>query len=83
LAKYFIKVKQIKTGREWEEPLTSMFVTKDSPHFETHEVGIHKIPNNLKQEQVRHYAENIIKFFNAGLREGESPRELLAWRIEK
>lgn len=82
--KYFITVKQVATGATWEEELTSMYVTKDSPHFESHESGMHDIPKNLTEEQVEHYGKNLVHaFFNNTLREGESPREFIGYRIEK
>lgn len=84
MVKYFMKIREIKTGREWEEEMTSMFVTEKSPHYSTHESGMHHdIPKNLTEEQVQHYAENLMLFFNRRLRAGESPRELVSYRIAK
>lgn len=77
MTKYFIKVRQVKTGNEWEEPLTSMYITKDSPHFDTHDEGMHHdILNNLTEEQVEHYAKNLMVYFNSTLRVAEGIGEL-------
>jgi hypothetical protein len=81
--KYFIKVEQVNTGDTWEEQLTSMNVTEDSPHYTTHETGMHNIVPDLTEDQLKHYAEGIITYFNNTLRPGESPRKLLSYRIEE
>jgi|GEM_PF-3927323 len=80
MRKYFITVKNANT--QWEEEMDYMFVTKDSPHFDTHVEGMHNhIPKNLTFEQVQHYANNLIDHFNQTLRPGESTRELICCRI--
>lgn len=80
---YFMTVRNTKTGNQWEEPLNSIWVNEDSPHADRYEIGMHTAPKRLSEEQVEHYAQNIIEYYNNTLRPGDSPREYLSSRVEK
>lgn len=80
--KHLITVKNVEKGTQWEEELTSMWVTGDSPHEPTHELGMHTIDEDLTEEHLDYYGKNIINYFNDTLRPNQAPREYVSSRIE-
>lgn len=74
---YKMTVRTAGKNDSWEEEIDSVFVTEDSPHFSTHEVGMHSGINMESCEMAEHYGRNIIDFFNRTLRQHESAREFV------
>ncbi|AWD92995.1 hypothetical protein HSE3_gp043 [Bacillus phage vB_BceM-HSE3] len=75
--KCIMTIGKVGTDVTWEEELTSMVVTEDSPHYKTHETGMHDLPKKLSKEELTHYAHNLIDWFNRTRRsEHEKAREI-------
>lgn len=60
-------VKQVSTGRTWEEPLSILDKNYNSK----------PLPVKTPYAEANELATNTVKYFNATLREGESQRELV------